>query len=112
MSKKKKSVVSRLFFTSGTIFLVSVIAICTINFARDGRAFETPLLSAAAGITGNRDTTGTAKKTEDYKTIKYNKPSSKTSSKSSSNTASKSPSTGKTPAASGTGTQHTNTADP
>ena len=101
MSKNKKSVVSRLFFTFGTVFLVSIIAVCTINFARDGRVFQAPLLSAANGVTGGQGTAGTENKTDDYKTIKYNKPSSTDKS-----------TEVQEPATSGTGVQQASTAEP
>jgi len=40
MQKKKKlSAASMIFYTFGTILLMTVITICTVNFLRDGRAF-------------------------------------------------------------------------
>lgn len=109
MNKKKKSVAGRLFYTFGTIFFTAVLAVCAMNFARDGRAFQAPLLSTAAGASDNKDTISTTKTSEDYKTIKYNKSNSKTSSKA--NTASK-PSTGSKSSGKGTADSGTKTPPP
>lgn len=89
MKGKKKSAAGRLFYTFGTILLLTVIAICAINFAKNGRAFERPLLSAVTGTAA--DTTSEAvKSADDYKTIKYKKPETKSPSKSTSSSGSKS----------------------
>ncbi len=36
--RKKESAAGRLFYTFGTILLISVLIICTINFIKDSRA--------------------------------------------------------------------------
>lgn len=37
----------RFFYSFGTVFLLAVLTICIINFARDGRAFQDTTASAA-----------------------------------------------------------------
>ncbi|HOA55463.1 MAG TPA: hypothetical protein PK423_05585 [Clostridiales bacterium] len=38
--KRKISVASMLFYTFGTILLLTLIIICILNFIRDGRPFR------------------------------------------------------------------------
>ena len=77
MKKKKKSASGRLFYTFGSLFLIAVIAVCTMNFVKDGRAFQVPLLSATAGALDKQDNKAATKTSENYKTMKYNKTASK-----------------------------------
>ena len=109
MIKKKKSVIGRLFYTFGTLFFATVVAVCVMNYAKDGRAFQASLLSAIAGASESKDTTGKTKTSEDYKTIKYSKSNSKTTSKSSSKTVSKPSSDSKSSNDKGTAASDTKT---
>ena len=115
MKKKGKSVTGRLFYTFGTVFFAAIFAVCAMNFAKDGRAFQMPLLSAALGASANQGTTVAAAASNEYETIKINKSVPKTSSKSSSNTKSSSgskPSQDKGAATSGTKAQPPAAVDP
>jgi hypothetical protein len=38
--KKKNSVAGMLFYTFGTILLLTMLAICIMNFSRDGKLFK------------------------------------------------------------------------
>ena len=89
MKGTKKSAAGRLFYTFGTILLLTVITICSINFSRNGRVFEMSLLSAVTGTT-THTTSGAVKNADDYKTIKYKKPVTKSTTKSASSGGSKS----------------------
>ena len=71
MDKKKKSSLNALFYTLGTLVLVVFVVIVSINFMKDARVFQKPLLSTAAD---KKTTSGT----EGYKTIKYQKPTEST----------------------------------
>lgn len=97
MSRKKKSVAGRLFYTFGSIFLAAVVTVCTMNFMKDGRVFQAHLLSSATEASANQGDTDTAKTSQDYETIKVNssKTTSNTSTKTSSGTASKTSSANK-----------------
>lgn len=93
MSKHSKSFFGSFFYTFGTIFIAAVVAVCAMNFANDGRAFQAPVLSVANAAVDKNKTAGTDKNTDDYTTLKYDKSDNKNSSKSS-DKASK-PSSGK-----------------
>lgn len=47
MSKNRKSAASRLYYTFGTIFLMAVITVCTMNFIKDSRIMNKPTVAAA-----------------------------------------------------------------
>jgi hypothetical protein len=79
MKGTKKSAAGRLFYTFGTILLLTIITVCAVNFAKNGRAFEIPLLSTVTGTAANT-TPGAIKSTDDFKTIKYKKPETKNTS--------------------------------
>jgi hypothetical protein len=38
--RRKKSVAGMLFYTLGTILLLTLLTICTMNFIRDGKLFK------------------------------------------------------------------------
>jgi len=89
MKKKGNSAAGRLFYTFGTIFLFALIAVCSLNFARDSRVIQTYLSSEAAEKNDNQGA-------DENVTIKYNKEDTKTSAKTSSKPTTKTSS--KTPA--------------
>lgn len=60
MSKNRKSAAGRLYYTFGTIFLMAVITVCTMNFIKDSRIMNKPVVAAAAkvneaGVAANTD---------------------------------------------------------
>ncbi len=89
MKETGKSAAGRLFYTFGTVLLMAVITVCSMNFAKNGRAFEMPLLSAVTGTAANA-ASDTVKSADDYKTIKYKKSATKSTSKTTSSNNSKS----------------------
>lgn len=50
--KKKSSAGEQIFYTFGTILLMIVVSICTLNFLRDGRAFVKSEVQASASANG------------------------------------------------------------
>lgn len=75
MSKQKKSGFSHIFYTFGTLVMAVMLVIVAINFARDARALQKPLLSTP---TEKKSDSGNA---DGYKTIKYKKPAADTAKK-------------------------------
>lgn len=61
-NKHKKNIAERLFFTFGTVFLAAIIAVCAINYKKDGRAANTAFMQAA---TGTGASAGAAETTRD-----------------------------------------------
>ena len=99
-----------MFYTFGTVFLAAMIAVCTMNFVRDGRIFQA---SAAFAENTADKTTETEKKSEEFDTLKYNKNEKTDSSKSSSKSSTGQKSSDNSDkAASGKGTQTKPVADP
>jgi hypothetical protein len=90
MKERKASALSRLFYTFGTVLLMAVVAVCTVNYAKDGRAFQIPTLSAVTGAADAGTTSGAVKTSDEYKTIQYNKASTKSTSKTTSSKTGKS----------------------
>lgn len=93
MKEIKGSVAGRLFYTFGTVLLMAVVTICIMNYTKDGRVFQMPLLSAVAGTQTVQSSAGAITDSDKYKTIQYKKPVTKASVKSTSNSSknSKSP---------------------
>jgi len=71
MKKKKASLGGWLFYTFGTVLLLSLTAICIINFSRDGRVFQKPVLTAAKSLDGNTSKDNNKTDQDNEKTIKY-----------------------------------------
>jgi hypothetical protein len=69
---------------------MAVVAVCTVNYAKDGRAFQIPTLSAVTGAADAVTTSGAVKTSDEYKTIQYNKASTKSTSKTTSSKTGKS----------------------
>ncbi len=69
---------------------MAVVAVCTVNYAKDGRAFQIPTLSAVTGAADAGTTSGAVKTSDEYKTIQYNKASTKSTSKTTSSKTGKS----------------------
>jgi hypothetical protein len=68
MSKRKNSGFIQIFYTIGTLVIVVMLVIVGINFARDARVLQKPLLSTS---TAKQDTSGNP---DGFKTIEYKKP--------------------------------------
>lgn len=90
MKEKKMTAVSRLFYTFGTVLIMALVTVCVMNYSKDGRVFQMPLLSAVSGTQATQSSAGAVQSSDNYKTIKYNKPVTKTTSKSTSSKGSKS----------------------
>lgn len=75
MDKQKKSGISTILYTFGTLMIIVFMAVVAINFLQDGRAFQKPLLSTS--VEKKADSTST----EGYKTLKYKKPEADSSKK-------------------------------
>lgn len=88
MSKKGKSVTGRLFYTFGTIFFAAIFTICAMNFTKDARVFQEPLLSAST-VNSTTDKAEAANKTLKYKKSTTATTSTTAKSKSSVNNAEK-----------------------
>ncbi len=54
MSKNRKSVAGRLYYTFGTVFLMAVITVCAINFSQDSRIVNRPAVTASAELTSSK----------------------------------------------------------
>ncbi len=48
MSKNRKSIAGRLYYTFGTVFLMAVITVCAMNFSQDSRIMNRPAVTASA----------------------------------------------------------------
>lgn len=72
MEKQKKIGFNTILYTFGTLVIAALLIVVATNFTRDGRAFQKPLLSAAAE--NKTDST----ESDEYKTIKYEKPTETT----------------------------------
>lgn len=75
MSKNGKSIAGRLFYTFGTLFIAAIFAVFAINFEKDARVFQEPLLSAS---TVN---TAAEKEKTQTKTLKFKKSTTATATK-------------------------------
>lgn len=57
MRKDRKPTAGRLYYTFGTILLMAVITVCTMNFIQDSRIMNKPVVAAAkvneAGVAAN-----------------------------------------------------------
>ena len=68
MDKQKKSGLRQIFYMVGTLVITVMLVVVAINFVRDARILQKPLLSTSTpkhSDSGNSD---------GYKTIKYKKP--------------------------------------
>lgn len=89
MSKKNNSAAGLLLNTFGTILLLTMITICTINFVRDGRGYQILKEKAAANESAAAEdkkavpdeNTGTAQKTEASQDSSKNSSASQSGSK-------------------------------
>lgn len=73
MARQKNSIFNTILYTFGTLLIAALVVVVATNFARDARAFQKPLLSAADE---NQDSSPDP---DGYKTIKYVKPTQATS---------------------------------
>ncbi|NLV36180.1 MAG: hypothetical protein GXY17_05855 [Clostridiaceae bacterium] len=58
MSKQGKSAAGRLFYTFGTIFLLTVIMVCVLNFIQDSRFVQNRAETAAAQSSSQTEAVG------------------------------------------------------
>jgi hypothetical protein len=65
---QKKSGLIHIFYMIGTLVIAAMLVVVAINFVRDARVLQKPLLSTSAP---KKSDTG---KADGYKTIKYKKP--------------------------------------
>lgn len=70
--KGKGKGLSQGFLLFGTAVLVVMLVFVAVNFIRDARIFEQPVLSLAGGNEGGKGA-GPSAKPDDYKTIQYKK---------------------------------------
>lgn len=61
----------KLLYIIGTTVLLCMLAVSSVNFFRDSRLLELPVLSKETGSNGTNDK---SEASSDFKTIKYKKP--------------------------------------
>jgi len=62
---KKKNIAERLFYTFGSIFLAAIIAVCVINYGKDGRAAQAAFLPAKSPASDGQNTVSATKTSKD-----------------------------------------------
>lgn len=68
--KKNSSFLSKVLYASGTVALIFMLSFSTVNFLKDARVLKSPVLSSAAAADKGTESS----ESDEYKTIKYQKP--------------------------------------